>query len=423
MFDSPKREVFVRVAKCGEGTVYLDLGNERREIVEITTSGWRVLSGKAVPVRFVRKENAAELPRPVSDGSIGDLRRLVNVRTDEDFVLIVSWVIGALNPDGPYPILIVQGEQGSAKSTTARVLRSIIDPAVEPLRAPPRNDGQWRTTRGYLDFLAWFRSRACHYSAGGKRIDYARESRLEAYGWSAFWSWLRSFPGRCGPEKAIGEWYIAGVFPGYYVDPNFYEPMGYQDLVGYLRDQYPPRPSSYPDATMHLNLFTGHVSFGNPDHALRYADDLKRTMHELGVLCSPVVVIEGHTDRRPERPGSWQVEEEGASPNSGMPQLEEFKQQGLLFDLSDLERKKRRTADLEKRLDDPNIPGRRKARIRHMLRVEQESERGAARSLDSRSREEIYELALSLARERDRIIEEKKHIEYQLAAVREGLIR
>lgn len=289
--------------------------------------------------------------------------------------------------------------------------------------APIHLYGQWRTTRGYLDFLAWFRSRACHYSAGGKRIDYARESRLEAYGWSAFWSWLRSFPGRCGPEKAIGEWYIAGVFPGYYVDPNFYEPMGYQDLVGYLRDQYPLHPSSYPDATMHLNLFTGRVSFGNPDHALRYADDLKRTMHELGVLCSPVAGIEGHTDRSPGCPGDWQVEEEGASPNSGTPQLEEFKQQGLFFDLSDLERKKRRTADLAKRLGDPNIPSRRKAHIRHTLRVERESERGAARSLEGRSREEIYALALSLARERDRIIEEKKRIEYQLAAVREGLIR
>ena len=140
VFDGPKREVFVRVAKCGEGTVYLDLGNERREIVEITTSGWRVLSGKAVPVRFVRKENAAELPHPVSGGSIENLRCFVNVRTDEDFALIVSWVVGALNPDGPYPILIIQGEQGSAKSTTVRVLRSIVDPAIEPLRAPPRDE-------------------------------------------------------------------------------------------------------------------------------------------------------------------------------------------------------------------------------------------------------------------------------------------
>ena len=289
--------------------------------------------------------------------------------------------------------------------------------------APIHLYGQWRTTRGYLDFLAWFRSRACHYAAGGKRIDYARKSRLEAYGWSAFWSWLRSFPGHSGPQRTIGEWYMAGSFHDYYVDPNFYEPIGYQDLVGYLRDQYPPHPSSAPDATMHLNIFTGRVSFGAPDHALRYADDLKRTMHELGVLCSPVAGIEGHTDLRLGCLESWSVEEEGADLSRSVPQLKEFEQQGLLFDLSDLERKKRRTADLEKRLDDPNIPGRRKARIRHTLRIEQESERGVARNLESRSREEIYGLALSLARERDQIIEEKKIIEYRLAAIREGLVR
>lgn len=176
VFDSPQREVFVRVAKCGEGTVYLDLGNERREIVEITTSGWRVLSGKAVPVRFVRKENAAELPRPLSDGSIGDLRRLVNVRTDEDFVLIISWAIGALNPDGPYPILIVQGEQGSAKSTTVKVLRSLIDPAMEPLRAPPRDERDLAiaASSGWtlaLDNLSgvkhWLSDALCRVATGG----------------------------------------------------------------------------------------------------------------------------------------------------------------------------------------------------------------------------------------------------------------
>ncbi len=140
MFGGPKREVFVRVTQYGENAIYLDLANERREIVEITASGWRVLLGTAVPVRFIRRQNMAELPKPRSGGGIADLRNLLNVRTDEDFILVVSWIIGALSAVGPFPILVLQGEQGSAKSTTVRILRSLIDPAIEPLRAPPRDE-------------------------------------------------------------------------------------------------------------------------------------------------------------------------------------------------------------------------------------------------------------------------------------------
>ena len=43
---------------------------------------------------------------------------------------------GAL-PVGPYPILVIHGEQGSAKSTITRVARHLIDPHESPLLAMP----------------------------------------------------------------------------------------------------------------------------------------------------------------------------------------------------------------------------------------------------------------------------------------------
>jgi hypothetical protein len=54
----------------------------------------------------------------------------------------VAWVLAALRPAGPYPVLVLYGEQGSAKSTTAEGLRHLIDPHVIPLRAAPRTDEQ-----------------------------------------------------------------------------------------------------------------------------------------------------------------------------------------------------------------------------------------------------------------------------------------
>ena len=41
---------------------------------------------------------------------------------------------------GPYPVLAISGEQGTAKSTLVAILRALIDPNASPLRALPRED-------------------------------------------------------------------------------------------------------------------------------------------------------------------------------------------------------------------------------------------------------------------------------------------
>src|ERR1019366_2341618 len=55
-----------------------------------------------------------------------------------DWVLFVSWLVAAFRPKGPYPVLALFGEQGSAKSTTARVLRALVDPFHAPIRELPQ---------------------------------------------------------------------------------------------------------------------------------------------------------------------------------------------------------------------------------------------------------------------------------------------
>lgn len=175
MFDGLERGVFVRVAGQ-EGAVYIDLCNREWEAVEVTTAGWRVLPSEAVPVRFTRKDNAAALPQPAAGGDVDLLRRFLNVRDDVDFRLVVAWLVGALNPAGPYPLLVLQGEQGSAKSTTVRVLRSVVDPAAEPLRSPPRDErdlaiaaeGNWTLALDNLSGVRpWLSDALCRVATGG----------------------------------------------------------------------------------------------------------------------------------------------------------------------------------------------------------------------------------------------------------------
>ena len=55
-----------------------------------------------------------------------------------DVALAVAWLLAAFRDKGPYPVLVLTGEQGSAKSTCARMLRALVDPSEAPLRSVPR---------------------------------------------------------------------------------------------------------------------------------------------------------------------------------------------------------------------------------------------------------------------------------------------
>jgi hypothetical protein len=109
IYDGPEVPVFVRVAEH-EGGVYIDLGNPAWDAVRVTREGYDVVAHP--PVGFVRKAGFAPLPYPEAGGSIDELRPFLNVGTDEDFMMVAAWTAFSLSPWGPYPILVLQGEQG-----------------------------------------------------------------------------------------------------------------------------------------------------------------------------------------------------------------------------------------------------------------------------------------------------------------------
>lgn len=134
--DAPKRNVFLRVGEY-EGHIYVDLADDQWRAIKVTPDGWRVVPNP--PVLFRRTKGMLPLPVPEPGGSLNELRPLLNA-DDETFVLIVSAMVGWLRPRGPYPLLIIEGEQGSAKTATARILRSFVDPSMVPVRKLPHDD-------------------------------------------------------------------------------------------------------------------------------------------------------------------------------------------------------------------------------------------------------------------------------------------
>ena len=128
------------------------------------------------PVRFRRAAGMQPLPMPVSGGSVEALRSFLNVQSDTDFVLVVAWALACLRNRGPYPVIVLSGEQGSAKSTFSAILRALLDPNTAPLRALPREDRDLfiAASNGHVlafdnvsGLPAWISDTLCRLATGG----------------------------------------------------------------------------------------------------------------------------------------------------------------------------------------------------------------------------------------------------------------
>jgi hypothetical protein len=136
---SETRPVAVRVGGDGD-RVFLFLGDDDWNVAEIAPGGWRIIPYIECPVRFRRAPGMRSLPHPRRGGSVDLLRPFVNGERECDFTLFVAALIGALRERGPYPVLALHGEQGAAKTTTARVFRALVDPNVAPMRSLPKEE-------------------------------------------------------------------------------------------------------------------------------------------------------------------------------------------------------------------------------------------------------------------------------------------
>jgi len=135
LIDGEEHEVHVRVAEH-DGNVYLDLCNNKWRVVEVTPNGRQVIDEP--PVKFRRSPGMLPLPEPQLGGTVDGLRRFLNVDF-ASWVLVVAFLIACLRLHGPFPILLLVAEQGTGKSTLARIIRALIDPNSAPIRSEPRN--------------------------------------------------------------------------------------------------------------------------------------------------------------------------------------------------------------------------------------------------------------------------------------------
>lgn len=132
--DGQQIEVSQRVGKHGLSYV-LDMGDERWSTIAIGPTGWSIMA--ISPVALTRSGTTRALPVPLGGGELDLLWKYANVNAMQR-PLVLAWLLEALRPDTPYPVLELVGEQGTAKSTTQKVLRQLVDPSKVPLRGRPK---------------------------------------------------------------------------------------------------------------------------------------------------------------------------------------------------------------------------------------------------------------------------------------------
>ncbi|MFM2148666.1 MAG: hypothetical protein RLZZ187_972 [Pseudomonadota bacterium] len=120
------------------GEIWLDLADESWRAVRVTRDGWTVVDGADVPL--IRPSGLLALPTPEEGGTLDLLHQFFGRGGEDAFILSTAWLVAALYPRGPYPVLALDGEQGSGKTTFSRMLRALVDPNVADLAPLPRDE-------------------------------------------------------------------------------------------------------------------------------------------------------------------------------------------------------------------------------------------------------------------------------------------
>lgn len=145
-FAGPKEAVSFRIASTGSSaapTIYVNLMDEGARAVEITAVGWRVVALSQLPVRLVNRLGAFPMPMPLNRPAAGTpldwLEKHFNlppIRAVGDPLDagvqaragLLMFLFSQFRRQGATPHLLINGPQGSGKTSFARRLKSLTDP-------------------------------------------------------------------------------------------------------------------------------------------------------------------------------------------------------------------------------------------------------------------------------------------------------
>ncbi|BBX19935.1 ATP-binding protein [Mycolicibacterium duvalii] len=169
-------KLHLRIAEH-RGISYIDTGRTDGKVIRIHRGAWSIID--TAPVRFLRTKLTAAMPLPPPSGDVNGLWDFINIAFEDRPVLLAALIAALIQCDVPHPVLALFAEQGSAKTTTTRMLVDLIDPAPVALRQPPRDAESWVTAAAgswvvALDNLSaippWLSDSLCRAATGDGNV-------------------------------------------------------------------------------------------------------------------------------------------------------------------------------------------------------------------------------------------------------------
>jgi hypothetical protein len=156
-FENNTRNLYLRVAGSDNESfmIYYDLTNSKWEVVKITSHGWSI---EKSPILFRRYSNQLMQPYPLMQypSDISDqFLQLLNVKNEDNKLLLKCYIISLFIPEIPKPILMLHGEQGSAKSTLLELIKMLVDPSIIRTLSFSRNNDELvqKLSHNYISYF------------------------------------------------------------------------------------------------------------------------------------------------------------------------------------------------------------------------------------------------------------------------------
>ncbi|WP_052769952.1 hypothetical protein [Paenibacillus sp. IHB B 3415] len=127
--------LFFRVAEA-EGVIYYDLADSQWQHVQITQQGYQIT--REHPLLFQRTALTKTQVMPQNGGKLSNILNHLRIKNDLDGLLFMIYLVTCFIPNISHPALILSGEKGAAKTTTARMIRSIVDPSHQDIAFMPK---------------------------------------------------------------------------------------------------------------------------------------------------------------------------------------------------------------------------------------------------------------------------------------------
>lgn len=149
-FEGPQYRLEIRSAWHGEELWY-DPTDESWRAIRVTSEGWQLVDNP--PILFKRYSHNRPQVTPISGGDIRLFLNYVNVKDEQQKLLLLVFLVSCFIPDIAHVILVVFGAQGSAKSTLSKMLRKVIDPSAIEVASMPETHKELVQTLAHHAFL------------------------------------------------------------------------------------------------------------------------------------------------------------------------------------------------------------------------------------------------------------------------------